>query len=97
MREVYLDNSATTKITDAAAKAALEVMTTYYGNPSSLHGKGIEAEKLLKKAREQVAKALGVKPAEVYFTSGGRNPITSRLKELPMPLVEGEGTSLLLQ
>jgi len=71
MREVYLDNSSTTKVSDAAAKAVFDVMTNSYGNPSSLHGKGLEAEKLMKTARETVASALGVGPSEIYFTSGG--------------------------
>jgi len=71
MREVYLDNSATTRVSDRAAQAMYEVMTKHYGNPSSLHGKGIEAEKLMRKARQTIAQALGVKPGEVYFTSGG--------------------------
>ncbi|HHW03093.1 MAG TPA: cysteine desulfurase [Thermoanaerobacterales bacterium] len=71
MREVYLDNSATTKVSDRVAQFMYEVMTEYYGNPSSLHRKGIEAEKLLREARENIARALGVKPREIYFTSGG--------------------------
>lgn len=71
MREIYLDNSATTRVSDRVAQTVYEVMTEQYGNPSSLHGKGIEAEKLMRKARETIAQALGVKPAEVYFTSGG--------------------------
>jgi len=71
MREVYLDNSATTKVSDEVAKAVFEVMTNYYGNPSSLHRKGIEAEKLLTNARETIARGLEVNPCEIYFTSGG--------------------------
>lgn len=71
MREVYLDNSATTRVSKEAAQAAYEVMTAFYGNPSSLHSKGIEAEKLLTKARETIAGGLGVNPREIYFTSGG--------------------------
>ena len=71
MREVYLDNSATTRVSEEAAKAVYEVMTSYYGNPSSLHKKGIEAERLLTDARETIAKGLGVTPGEIYFTSGG--------------------------
>ncbi|MCR4429910.1 MAG: cysteine desulfurase [Tepidanaerobacteraceae bacterium] len=66
-----MDNSATTRVSDRAARTVYEVMTEQYGNPSSLHGKGIEAGKLMRKARETIAQALRVKPAEVYFTSGG--------------------------
>ena len=71
MREVYLDNCATTRTDPDIASAALEVMTTAYGNPSSLHSKGLEAQLLLERAREQLAAALGCQPGEVYFTRGG--------------------------
>ena len=47
LKEIYLDNSATTKVYTEAAKAAFEVMTENYGNPSSLHMKGVEAEKTM--------------------------------------------------
>ena len=71
MREIYLDNCATTRTDPDIATAALEVMMTTYGNPSSLHVKGLEAQLLLEKAREQVAAALGCQPQEIYFTGGG--------------------------
>ena len=71
MKEVYLDNSATTQALDEVAKVVYEVMTKEYGNPSSLHRKGIEAEKLINTAREEISAFLGVKPSEIYFTSGG--------------------------
>lgn len=69
--EHYLDNSATTRVSDAAAQAALSVMTQCYGNPSSTHTKGREAKKLLDTARKQVADALGCMPEELVFTSCG--------------------------
>jgi len=71
LRQIYLDNSSTTKVLDEAAQAVFDVMTVQYGNPSSLHRKGIEAEKIMRQAREKVAQALGVNPREIYFTSGG--------------------------
>lgn len=71
MKQIYLDNSSTTKVLDEAAQAAFDAMMAHFGNPSSLHRKGIEAEKIMKQARENIAQALGVKPEEVYFTSGG--------------------------
>ncbi len=71
MREVYLDNSATTRVSDSASKAVFNVMTNFYGNPSSLHGKGIQAEKIIKGSRQTIAECLGVLPSELYFTSGG--------------------------
>lgn len=69
--EHYLDNSATTKVCDAAAQAALRAMTQIYGNPSSTHTKGREAKKLLDTARKQVSDALGCAPDELVFTSCG--------------------------
>ncbi|MCL2087997.1 MAG: cysteine desulfurase [Oscillospiraceae bacterium] len=67
---IYLDNSATTKVCDQAVAAAVYAMQTCYGNPSSLHGMGLSAEKLLTNSRETVAHALNCKPAEIIFTSG---------------------------
>lgn len=69
--EHYLDNSATTRVSEAAAQAALRAMTEIYGNPSSTHTKGREAKKLLDEARRQTADALGCIAEEVVFTSCG--------------------------
>ena len=69
--EHYLDNSATTAVSKAAADKAYAVMTRLYGNPSSLHSKGIEAENELKNARKSVALRLRVSDEEITFTSGG--------------------------
>ncbi|MCG0277415.1 MAG: cysteine desulfurase [Thermanaeromonas sp.] len=72
MRKViYLDNSATTMVLPEVAEAVREAMEKTYGNPSSLHSMGVEAERILRNAREEVAKLLGAQPEEVYFTSGG--------------------------
>ena len=69
--EAYLDNSATTKVSDGVRDIVVKTMTKDYGNPSSLHMKGIEAEKYLKEAREIIAKSLKVQDKEIIFTSGG--------------------------
>ncbi len=71
MREVYLDNSATTRVSDAAAQKALEAMIENYGNPSSLHTKGMDAEKYIIDAGKAIASKLGVSADEIIFTSGG--------------------------
>ncbi len=71
LKTVYLDNSSTTRVYKEGAELAADIMYNLYGNPSSLHRKGIEAEKLIKRAREQIAETLKVSPAEIYFTSGG--------------------------
>lgn len=69
--EHYLDNSATTRVCQEAADAALNAMLNVYGNPSSTHTKGREAKKLLDLARAQTAAALGCKPGELVYTSCG--------------------------
>lgn len=69
--EHYLDNSATTIVSRNAADKAYRIMTEVYGNPSSLHMKGLEAERELNLARRSVAKALGAGTDEIFFTSGG--------------------------
>lgn len=67
----YLDNAATTRVSSAAAQAALEVMTEGYGNPSARYPLGAQAAKRLKSDREQVARALGCEARELIFTSCG--------------------------
>ncbi len=71
MCRVYLDNSATTRVSDTAAKKALEAMLENYGNPSSLHTKGIDAEKYLTDAQKVTASRIGASAEEIIFTSGG--------------------------
>ncbi len=66
----YLDNSATTAVCENAAKKAYEMMTVKYGNPSSLHHKGIEAEEEIERAREIIAASLKAQPKNIFFTSG---------------------------
>jgi cysteine desulfurase len=69
--EAYLDNSATTKPRQEVVEKMIECLTEKFGNPSSLHRKGVEAEKIIKEARASIAKALGCKDEEIIFTSGG--------------------------
>ncbi len=69
--EVYLDNSSTTKMYDECVEKMSTSMRESYGNPSSLHRKGIEAEKLIRYAKEQISESLRVSPNEIFFTSGG--------------------------
>ncbi|MDE7245517.1 MAG: cysteine desulfurase NifS [Oscillospiraceae bacterium] len=68
---VYADNAATTAMSSAAAAAMLPAMQTLYGNPSSLHQKGREANMALLGARETVARCLNAGPQEIYFTGCG--------------------------
>ncbi len=71
MEEIYLDNAATTQPYEEVVQAVADAMRTEYANPSSLHTLGMKAEKALKKSRNILAKAIGAKPSEIYFTSGG--------------------------
>ncbi|MBQ5564818.1 MAG: aminotransferase class V-fold PLP-dependent enzyme, partial [Clostridia bacterium] len=71
LREIYLDNSATTKVCNQAVDKMVEIMTEKYGNPSSLHSKGHEAEKELEETRKIIAEFLSVEKETIYFTSGG--------------------------
>ncbi len=68
--EIYLDNAATTRVCKAAADVAYDCMINCYGNPSSLHKKGLEAEKRVTAARKILSDALSVKEEEIYFTAG---------------------------
>ncbi|MBZ4688521.1 MAG: cysteine desulfurase [Clostridia bacterium] len=71
MTEIYLDNSATTKPLKTVVEEMQKALEYVYANPSSLHGMGVEAEKILRQARDRVAKALNVSSREIFFTSGG--------------------------
>lgn len=69
--EVYLDNSATTRAYPEVGELVYKVMCRDYGNPSSMHRKGVEAEHYVKDAKEAIAKCLKVNAKEIFFTSGG--------------------------
>ena len=70
-RKVYADNAATTAVSPQVLEAMLPFYKEVYGNPSSLYGLGQEAKAKLEQARETVAKCLGAKPNEIFFTSCG--------------------------
>lgn len=69
--EIYLDNSATTKVCREAADAMMKMLTENYGNPSSLHSKGVEASKAIENARQNLADALSCSKDEIFFTTSG--------------------------
>lgn len=68
---IYLDNSATTAVSPSVAQAMVEVMTNQYGNPSSLHTLGVEAETAVTAARGSVAKLIGAAADQIVFTGSG--------------------------
>jgi len=70
-REVYLDNSSTTPMHPEVLKEMQTLLERKYGNPSSLHRLGNDAERTLSSSRQLLAEQLGVKSGEIYFTSGG--------------------------
>lgn len=69
--EVYFDNAATTKVMPEVREIMLETMDVEYGNPSSLHMKGVGAEKYIRYAKDVISKQLKCEPKEIIFTSGG--------------------------
>lgn len=69
--EIYLDNSATTRCFDEVAEAVSYMMLNEYGNPSSMHKKGSDAEREVIRASETIAATLKVMPKEIIYTSGG--------------------------
>lgn len=77
---IYLDNAATTKPCDAAIKALNECLTENFGNPSSLHTLGLNAQKTVEKSRRSIASALGCDTSEVTFTSCATESTNTVLK-----------------
>ncbi len=69
--EAYFDNAATTRCSDGAKEVMMRVLSEDYGNPSSLHRKGMEGENYIREARKNISKTLKVNDAELIFTSGG--------------------------
>lgn len=69
--EIYLDNSATTRVCPEAVKAATETMTDIYGNPSAVHSFGVKAKNVLEGSRKALAGALGADTSEIYFSHSG--------------------------
>jgi len=69
--EIYLDNSATTRCFESVAEVVRKTMLEDYGNPSSMHHKGVESEYYLKDAQSVIAKNLKVQDKEIFFTAGG--------------------------
>jgi cysteine desulfurase len=69
--EAYLDNTATTRVSEPVIELMVKVMREDYGNPSAMHLKGVQAERYIKDAKKQIAKCLKAKENEIIFTSGG--------------------------
>lgn len=70
-KTIYMDNAATTAVSEPVLKAMLPYLREQYGNPSSIYSVGRAAKEAVEKAREQVARVLNAQPKEIFFTSGG--------------------------
>jgi cysteine desulfurase len=82
MKEIYLDNAATTKVDEKVVKEMLPYFGEKYGNASSQHLKGSEAKTALEKSRSMIAKNIGANTSEIIFTSGGTESNNFALKGL---------------
>ncbi len=82
IKQIYLDNAATTKVDEKVVKAMLPYFDIKYGNASSSHGIGKIARDAVEKSREIIAKSINAKPEEIFFTSGGTEANNWALKEL---------------
>lgn len=68
---IYMDNAATTRLSDEALEAMLPFLKDSYGNPGGIYDLGLEAKRAVAGAREEIARTIGAHPSEIYFTSGG--------------------------
>ncbi|MBW4840607.1 MAG: cysteine desulfurase [Paenibacillaceae bacterium] len=91
---IYFDHAATTPPYEDVAKTVAEVMARHYGNPSSLHRLGEESAKLLDRAREVSAAALGVRPREIVFTGGATESNNMAIKGVALQFA-GRGKHLI--
>lgn len=78
---IYLDNAATTKTAPEVVEAMLPYFTEHFGNPSSVYSVGSSNKEVITKQRETIAKALGAKTEEIYFTAGGSESDNWALKQ----------------
>lgn len=82
MKEVYLDNNATTMVAPEVVDVMTSCLSGHYGNASSVHIKGVEAERILKNARQMVSRLLKVPEKSIVFTSGGTESNNTIIKGL---------------
>jgi cysteine desulfurase len=85
MKQIYLDNGATTKVDPEVIKAMMPYFDREYGNASSAHTLGVNAKNTIDKAREIIAKSINAKPEEIIFTSGGTESDNIAIQEIVYP------------
>ncbi|MDD3394098.1 MAG: cysteine desulfurase NifS [Anaerotignum sp.] len=92
--KIYMDNAATTPVRDEVLSTILPYFKEYYGNASSVYSIAKESKKALEKAREQVAKGIGAKTDEIYFTAGGSESDNMALRGVAEAL-KGKGNHII--
>src|SRR3989344_725416 len=94
MKEIYLDNAATTKVREEVKNEMMKYFDVVYGNPGSFHGKGMDAKDAIEDARERVSKLIGARAKEIIFTGGGTESINLALKGLAKAM-KGKGNHII--
>lgn len=93
---IYLDYAATTPVDERVIQAMLPFFSRNFGNPSSVHFEGQQAEAALEEARERIAQALGAKPREIIFTSGGTESDNLAVRGLALAERQRRGATRIL-
>ena len=93
---IYLDNAATTPLIPSVIDAMTEVMINDFGNPSSIHGIGRQANQRLRSSRQMIASALKTDPRRIIFTSGATESNNTAIKGTPLLIKLKENTLSLL-
>jgi cysteine desulfurase len=94
MVEIYLDNSATTKVDEKVLEKMMPYMSEKYGNASSMHSLGVEARQAVENARTLIAKSINADPSEIIFTSGGTESDNMAIKGVAFAL-KGKGNHII--